>query len=52
MSKKRLGLIGCLLGVLAVVCDIAADEIDAKMTEQMIDDKIDARFAALEKKED
>ena len=47
MSKKKLGLVGTILGILAIVCDLASESINDKMTEQMIDDKIDQRINLL-----
>jgi len=47
MSKKKLGLVGTILGILAIVCDLASESINDKMTEQMIDDKIDQRVNLL-----
>ena len=51
MNTKKLGKLGLLFSVLAIVCDICSDSINEKLTEKMIDDKVEARFRLEKQKE-
>ena len=49
--KDRLGIIGGILSVAGLICELAKGLIDEKKQEQMIDEKVNKKFEEKRKEE-